>query len=250
MELAQNRIAVISGGAGGIGQATVLRLVASGFFPIILDRDESSGHEILTALRAQGGKGEFIAVELTRKREVQDAFNKVISRYNEVDVLVNLAGGTLYKKLIQEFSLPEWEEIIDANLKSTFLCCQAVIGVMKRQQRGTIVNTSSNYGITGSRMHTAYSAAKNAIIAFMKSLALELAPYGIRVNCIAPGLTATKRVLSHNTAEEMAARVKGIPMGRAGGARDIAEGVAFLVSEESGYMTGQTLHVNGGMVLP
>ena len=250
MALSGKKIAVISGGAGGIGRATVLRFLQADIFPIVLDRDKPAGEEFLTELKGQGKDAELIPAELSNKGEVQRAFDKIISRYGTIDILVNIAGGTLYRKLIQDFSLREWQEIIDINLKSTFLCCQAVVGVMRSQQRGSIVNTSSNYGITGSRMHTAYSAAKNAVIAFTKSLALELAPYGIRVNCLAPGLTATKRVLSHNSPEEMAARVEAIPMGRAGEAKDIAEGVTFLVSEESAYMTGQTLHVNGGLVLP
>ncbi|MFQ5903945.1 MAG: SDR family NAD(P)-dependent oxidoreductase [Candidatus Binatia bacterium] len=250
METSQRKVAIVSGGAGGIGQAVVLRLAQADFFPVILDKDEAAGEEILTGLIHQGSKGEFTAVDLTKKAEVQSVFAKVVSDKGRIDLLVNLAGGTLYARLIQDFPLREWQEVIDVNLKGTFLCCQAVIRVMKEQKKGAIINTSSNYGITGSVTRTAYSASKAAVIAFTKSLALELAPYGIRVNVIAPGRTATKRVMSHRSPEAWAAAGKQIPMGRAGEPRDIAEGVAFLAGEESSYMTGQTLHVNGGFVMP
>ena len=165
-----------------------------------------------------------------------------------IDVLVNLAGGTLHKHPITEFPLSEWREVIDVNLKATFLCCQAVCKTMREANSGVIINTSSNFGITGSPGRTAYSAAKAAIIAFSKSLALELAPYGVRVNTVAPGLTATARVMAVHTNEEWANLSASMPLGRAGEPRDIAEGVNFLAGDESAFMTGQVLHVNGGMV--
>ena len=244
-----NRVAVVNGGGGGIGQAVVLRLAEDGFFPIILDTDEKAGR-VVVQLRRQGHEAAFFRVDLTKPSEVQEVFAKIISYYNDIEVLVNLAGGTLHAKLIQDFSLAEWKEVIDVNLKSTFLCCQAVIAIMKQQGKGAIINTSSNYGITGSARRTAYSAAKAAVIGFSKSLALELAPFGIRVNVIAPGRTATARVMGHYSPEGWAAAQEDIPMGRAAAPTDIAEGVAFLASDEAGCMTGQTLHVNGGMVMP
>jgi 3-oxoacyl-[acyl-carrier protein] reductase len=250
MDSATNRVAVVNGGAGGIGRAVVLRLSEDGFFPVVLDKDAGAGREIMAELARQGRKGAFSALDLTDKGEVRKVFTEVIVNHGRVDLLVNLAGGTLHAKLIQDFSLREWQEVIDVNVKATFLCCQAVIGIMKRQKGGVIINTSSNYGITGSANRTAYSAAKAAIIGFSKSLALELAPFGIRVNVIAPGRTATQRVMSHYSPEAWAAAGGRIPMGRAAEPGEIAEGVAFLASEESGYITGQTLHVNGGMVMP
>lgn len=163
---------------------------------------------------------------------------------------MNLAGGTLHQHPIQDFPVDEWRRVIDVNLKASFLCCQAAIPTMKAHGSGAIVNTSSNYGATGGATRTAYSAAKAAIIAFSKSLALELGSSGIRVNTIAPGRTATARVMSHYTPEAWAASSASIPMGRSGEPSDIAEAVAFLLSDEAAYITGQTLHVNGGMVMP
>jgi 3-oxoacyl-[acyl-carrier protein] reductase len=245
-----NRVAVVNGGAGGIGQAVVSRLAADGCVPVILDKDDKAGADILAQLKSQGTEGIFSSVDLTKKSEVEKIFARIVAEYKRIDVLVNLAGGTLHAKLIQDFTLKEWQEVIDVNFKATFFCCQAVTGIMKQEGKGVIINTSSNYGITGSARRTAYSAAKAAIIGFSKSLAQELAPFGIRVNVIAPGRTATARVMSHYAPEAWVAAQKEIPMGRAAEPREIAEGVAFLAGENAAYMTGQTLHVNGGMVMP
>lgn len=250
MTSSTNRVAVVNGGAGGIGRAVVRRLVEDGFFPVILDKEERRAHDLLGDLERRGKRGAAIALDLTRKAEVQDAFATILSGSGRIDVLVNLAGGSLYNKPIQDFSLAEWQEVIDVNLKTTFLCCQAVIGIMKEQRGGAIINTASNYGITGAVGRTPYSAAKAAIIGFSKSLALELASFRVRVNVIAPGRTATERVMSHYSPEAWAAAGREIPMGRTAEPEEIAEGVAFLAGDASGYMTGHTLHVNGGIVMP
>ncbi|MBI2999339.1 MAG: SDR family oxidoreductase [Deltaproteobacteria bacterium] len=250
MSSADKKVAVVSGGAGGIGAAVVSRLAQADFIPIILDKDEAAGREVLAKLAFQEGRGLCIALDATKKSEVQRALDRVLADYRRVDVLVNLAGGSLYTKLMQDFSLTEWREVIDANLKSTFLCCQAVLPIMKAQRQGAIINTASNYAVTGSARRTPYSAAKAAIVAFTKSLAAELAPYGVRANVIAPGRTATARVMGNYDSEGWTAINSQIPMGRAAEPAEIAEGVAFLAGDESLYMTGQTLHVNGGMVMP
>lgn len=241
---------VISGGAGGIGRSTALKLAELDYYPILLDRDDDAGSKAAAALEAAGFSSKFYCVELSKEQQVREVFAEILAQHTRVDALINLAGGTIYKKRIQDLALEEWQEIINANLKSTFLCCRAVTGVMKNHKAGNIVNTSSNFGFSGSPLHTAYSAAKYGIVGFSKSLALELAPYGIRVNCIAPGLTATERVLSHHSREGFEAMSRSLPIGHAGKPSDVADGIVFLLSSPSHYMTGQTLHVNGGMVLP
>jgi 3-oxoacyl-[acyl-carrier protein] reductase len=244
------KFVVISGGAGGIGRSTALKLAEQDYYPILLDRDDGAGRKASAELEAAGFESEFYCVELTSEQQVDEAFDKILAQHKRLDALVNLAGGTIHKKRIQDLALDEWQEILDANLKSTFLCCRAVMGVMKKRKAGNIVNTSSNFGFTGSPLHTAYSAAKYGVVGFTKSLALELAPYGIRANCIAPGLTATERVLSHHSRDAFEAMSRTLPIGHAGEPSNIAEGIVFLLSKDSDYMTGQTLHVNGGMVLP
>jgi 3-oxoacyl-[acyl-carrier protein] reductase len=242
-----NKVAVVTGGAGGIGQAVVTRLAESGFSVCVLDQNEKVGQELVERCQ-QSYDAAFYRVELKRAAEIQELFQTIYAKFRRIDVLVNLAGGTLHKHPIVEFPLSEWREVIDVNLKATFLCCQAVSKRMREAKSGVIINTSSNFGITGSSGRTAYSAAKAAIIAFTKSLALELAPYGVRVNAIAPGLTATPRVMAVHTETEWQQMNASIPMRRVGQPKDIAEVVNFLASDESAFMTGQLIHVNGGMV--
>ena len=243
-----NKVAVVTGGAGGIGQAVVRRLAQSGFDVCVLDQNERAGQEIVNLIEQEKHEACFYRVDLKRALEIKNVFESLWAKTQRIDVLVNLAGGTLYKHPIPEFPLSEWREVIDVNLKATFLCCQAVCKQMRQAKSGVIINTASNFGITGSAGRTAYSAAKAAIIAFSKSLASELAPYGVRVNTVAPGLTATARVMAVHTDEEWAKLSASMPLGRAGEPRDIAEGVNFLASDESAFMTGQVLHVNGGMI--
>lgn len=250
MKQSGKKLVVISGGAGGIGKAAAFKLAELEYYPILLDRDEAAARRASAELAAAGFESEFYCAELASGEQVDEAFKKILARHQRIDALVNLAGGTFYKKPIQDFPLDEWRQVLDANLKSTFLCCRAVTSVMKNCKAGTIVNTSSNFGYTGSPLHTAYSAAKYAVVAFTKSLATELAPYGVRANCIAPGLTATERVRSHHTREAFEAMSSTLPIGHAGEPADIAAGIVFLLGPESAYMTGQTLHANGGMVLP
>ena len=243
-----DKIAVVTGGAGGIGQAVARRLALSGFGICILDQNETVGKRFVEVMQQEGHLAEFYPLDLTRAVEIKLSFEKLYAKFQRVDVLVNLAGGTLHKHPITDFPLSEWREVIEVNLKATFLCCQAVTKHMRQANSGVIINTSSNFGITGSVGRTAYSAAKAAIIAFTKSLAQELAPYGVRVNTIAPGLTATPRVMAVHTDEEWRALSESLPLGRAGQPSDIAEGVNFLASDESAFMTGQVMHVNGGMI--
>lgn len=242
------KVAVVNGGAGGIGRAVVRRLAGAGYGIFILDKNQQAGREILDQLREQGCQAEYRAIELTNAAQIKNVFAEILSATDRIDLLVNLAGGTLHKHPIQEFPLSEWREVIDVNLKATFLCCQAVCSPMRERRSGVIINTSSNFGITGGAGRTAYAASKAAVIAFTKSLATEMAPHGVRVNAIAPGLTATARVMSRYDEAEWRELGRSIPMGRAAEPSEIAEAVGFLASDESGYITGQTIHVNGGMI--
>ena len=243
-----DKVAVVSGGAGGIGQAVVNRLARAGYAIYILDNNQQAGRATLDSLRQQGYRAEYHTVELRNGAEIKTVFTAIEQSAGRIDLLVNLAGGTLHKHPIQDFPVTEWREVIDVNLKATFLCCQAVCRPMRERRAGVIINTSSNFGITGGAGRTAYAAAKAAVIAFTKSLATEMAPHGVRVNAIAPGLTATARVMGGYKDSEWRQLGAKLPMGRAAKPEEIAEGVAFLASGDAGYVTGQTLHVNGGMI--
>jgi 3-oxoacyl-[acyl-carrier protein] reductase len=244
------RVAVVTGGAGGIGEAVVFRLAEDGCVPIIIDNNEGAVRNLVADLKARAIEAAFLTVDVTQRPMVQQAFAKVISDFGRIDVLVNVAGGTLQRHSVEDFPLAHWQATIDANLTSTFLCSQAVIGAMKSRQSGSIINISSAIGFTGAINRSAYAAAKAGIVGFSKALALEVAPHGIRVNVVAPGRTATKRVVAGYSPEEWRSADKLNPLGRAAEPREIADAVAFLASDASAYMTGQTLHVNGGKFMP
>ena len=243
-------VALITGGANGIGRAVALKLSARGIVVVIADRDDKAAKETRAAILSQGGSAEMVRVDVTHAGEIKEIVAGVFQRHGRIDILANIAGGSIHRKRIEELSWSEWKEVLDINLKGTFLFCREVAPIMIRQKRGRIINTASNYGVTGSALRTPYSAAKAGIIGFSKSLALELAADGIRVNVVAPGPTDTPRVMANWTPELRRKREEEIPLGRTGRPDDLAEAFWFLCSDESAWMTGQTLHVNGGLVMP
>src|SRR5262252_7963444 len=239
-------VAIVTGGASGIGQAAAERLAKDDFNIVILDINGDAGTTAAAEIQARGHKAQFIRLDVTQEAAIKEVFQEISSNYGRVDVLVNVAGGTTHWHTIEEFPLKHWQETIDLNLTSTFLCCREVIGVMKSQRSGSIINTSSDLGFTGGLRRAAYSTAKAGIVGFSKCLALELAPFGVRVNVVAPGRAETKRVRSRYSDSEWAAENEKIPLKRAADPADIAEVVAFLADESNRHMTGQTLHINGG----
>jgi 3-oxoacyl-[acyl-carrier protein] reductase len=247
--VAMDKIAVVTGAASGIGRAVAKRLAENDFIAVILDINEEGGKQVAAEIQRRGKYATFIALDVTREADVQKTFQKIISDHGRIDALVNVAGGSLHRHKIEEFPLDHWQAVIDVNLTSTFLCCRAVTGIMKRQKSGAIVNISSDIGFSGDASRSAYAAAKAGIVGFSKTLALELAPYNVRANVVAPGRIATKRVRATYSDAEWEAAAKRIPLGHAGEPEDVAEAVAFLASDSSKHMTGQTLHVNGGRIM-
>ncbi len=245
-----SKIAVVTGAASGIGQAVAKRLARDNFTVVILDIDEAGGKQVSASIQKNGGKATFVRLDVTREADIQKTFEKIISDHGGIDVLVNVAGGSVHRHKIEEFPLDHWQTVIDLNLTSTFLCCRAVIGLMKSQKSGAIVNISSDIGFSGDPHRAAYAAAKAGIVGFSKTLALELASFGARANVIAPGRIATPRVRATYSDAEWETAAQRIPLGHAGEPEDIAEAVAFLASDSSRHMTGQTLHINGGRIMP
>lgn len=243
-------VALITGGASGIGRAVALKLAGAEISVVIADRDEAAAQGVRSEILSSGGKAEVARVDVTKATEVMDVVADVFRRHGQIDILANIAGGSIHRKRIEELSWEEWKEVVDVNLKGTFLFCREVAPIMQRQHRGRIINTSSNYGVTGSALRTPYSAAKAGVIAFSKSLARELADYGILVNVVAPGPTDTPRVMKNWTPELIKQREAEVPLGRTGKPDDLAEAFYFLCSVEGACITGQTLHVNGGLVMP
>jgi 3-oxoacyl-[acyl-carrier protein] reductase len=244
-----SRIAVVTGGAGGIGRAVAHRLIKNDCTVAILDINEQTGEQVVAECRAKGAELSFFRADLTREGEVLSAFDKIAAAHGRVDILVNVAGGSMHRHPLEEFPLEDWQAVIDANLTSTFLCSRAVAGRMRRQKSGAIVNISSDIGFSGSENRSAYAAAKAGVLGLTRSLALELSPFGVRVNAVAPGRIDTPRVRASYSDADWAAAAKGIPLGHAGLPEDVAEAVAFLSSEAAKHMTGQTIHVNGGRIV-
>jgi NAD(P)-dependent dehydrogenase (short-subunit alcohol dehydrogenase family) len=182
--------------------------------------------------------------DVTNKQAVNEIVTATLKCWGRADILVNVAGGAERKAVIH-MTAADWDRVVDMNLKSVFLCCQAVLPAMVKQHYGKIVNISSIYGFTGNATRSSYAAAKAGVAAFTKSLALEHVQDGLNINAIAPGRIETPRVRGHYSAEAWAAEVAKIPMGRPGIPEEIASAALFLVLDENKYITGQTIHVNG-----
>ena len=246
-----SQVALITGGGGGIGGAVAQRFAAAGMIVAIADYDRGAAEQVREEIAAAGGKADTLAVNVTQAGEVKALVSHVLSRYGRIDVLANIAGGSIYTKRIEEFTWTEWKDVIDSNLKGTFLMCREVAPIMQKEKSGRILNTASNYGVTGSALRAPYAAAKAGIITFSKSLALELAADGILVNTVAPGPTDTPRVMEKESPEARRQRwYSAIPLGRTGKPEDLAEMYYFLTTPASAAITGQTFHVNGGVVMP
>ena len=241
----QDRVAIVTGGGSGIGEAIAAELRRHGATVIVADTEPPPDAE------PDGRSGARIGyrVDVLNREQVEAMAAAAVQRCGRIDVLVNVVGGSS-PSLVEATSEDEWDRAIDFNLKGAFLCTNAVLPRMRQGGYGRIVNVSSNYGVTGGAGRSHYAAAKAGIIGFTKSLALEVAPYGITANVLAPGLTATKRVRSKYADEEWRRKEASIPLGRAGRPEDMGPIVALLASDGGQYITGQTIHVNGGMVMP
>jgi len=244
-----SKIAVVTGGAGGIGQAVAERFAEDDYKLVLIDLDDQAGQQVAGEWRRRGAELSFFPADLTEEATVNATFEKIIAAHDRIDALVNVAGGSLHRHQLEDFPLAHWRAVIDANLTSTFLCCRAVVALMKNQKSGAIVNISSDIGFSGDAGRSAYAAAKAGILGLTRSLALELATCGVRVNAVAPGRIATPRVRASYTDIEWEAAAKRIPVGHAGAPEDVAEAVAFLAGDAAKHMTGQTIHVNGGRIM-
>ena len=244
-----SKIAVVTGGAGNIGTAIVERLAKDDYRIIILDMNQEAGKQVIGEFGKRNIVLEFHCAHLHQEAEVKATFDKVIANHRRIDLLVNVAGGSFFRHKFEDFPLDHWRTIVDANLTSTFLCCRAVTVLMKDQKAGAIVNISSDIAYSGGENRSAYAAAKAGILGLTRTLALELAPAGVRVNAVAPGRIETAKVRSQYTEAEWKASNERIPLGHPGAVEDVAEAVAYLASDAAKHVTGQVLHVNGGRIM-
>lgn len=248
MEL-KNRVAIITGAGRGIGRAIALALAQHGADCVIADIDEVNARSVAQEIKASGRKAIAIKTNVAVQGEVEQLIRVTLNEFKKINILVNNAGVSCPLPLL-ETSADEFNRQIDINLKSVFFSCKAVFPIMMNQRAGKIVNIASIAGKRGGGImgRSAYAAAKGGVIAFTKAVAREGAPYGINVNAITPGLTATD-MTAQFTGELREAVVKAVPLGRVGLPEDIAKAVIFLCSDYSEFITGEIMDVDGGFMM-
>ncbi len=243
----KGQVGVVTGGARGIGKAIAEGLAKSGVNLAIAGRNLDAVNETAAKLTLLGVKAVGIKFDVSKSEEVIKAFEDVYKEFNRIDILINNAGITK-DGLLLRMKDEDWDSVINTNLKGVFLCSREAIKVMSRQRYGRIVNITSVAAFMGNPGQANYSASKAGIVGLTKTIAKEYAIRRITVNAVAPGFieTAMTDVLSDRVKEEMK---KLIPSGRFGTAEDVANAAIFLASPDSGYITGQVIHVNGGMYM-
>jgi 3-oxoacyl-[acyl-carrier protein] reductase len=240
-------VVVVTGAAKGIGAVTAEAFGRERARVAALDIDGAGVDSVVAALSARGVDALGVKTDVTSSTAVRAAVDAVLSRWGRVDVLVNNAGGFAVMRTFEDIEESEWEAIVRSNLTSVFLVCKAVLPVMKRQKAGRIVNLASVVARGGAvRVPAHYAAAKAGVIALTRMLALEVADLGITVNAVAPGTTATDRVIAARAPEETARVAAAIPLGRLGRPAEIAGAILFLASDAASFVTGAVLDVNGG----
>jgi len=242
-----NRVAIVTGSGQGIGREIALMLAEQGASIVISDINAATAKEVAAEIEAKNGKSIAIPVNVTVAAEVNKLVEQTLSSFGHIDILVNNAGITR-DGLLLRMSESDWDLVLNINLKGAFICTQAVLRHMIRQRWGRIVNIASVVGLTGNAGQANYAASKAGLIGLAKTTAREVASRGITVNAVAPGFidTGMTQKLSENVKQEF---LKQIPLGFFGLPKDVAYAVAFLVSEEARYITGQVINVNGGMAM-
>ncbi len=244
------RVAIVTGGGRGLGEAIAHRLARDGATVAVLDIDGPSAEKVAAAIGAAGGAAFPVPGDVTDGAGVREAVAGVSARAGAAAVLVNNAGGFPAVRRLDEIDEAEWDRIIALNLTSAFRCARAVIPGMRRLGWGRIINIASAAARTLTNLSAAhYAAAKAGLLGLTRHLALELGPAGITVNAVAPGTTPTERVRRLRPPDVEAEILRAIPVGRFGAPEDTAAAVAFLASPGAGYITGVTLDVNGGKAI-
>lgn len=245
------KVALVTGASSGIGAATAELFaelganVAIGFYG-----NESGAAGVRDRIATNGGRALPLKADVRDTGEVRSLVARAVEAFGPIDVLVNNAGSLVKRALIGELTEALWDEVFDLNLKSAAFCTQAVAASMIARRTGTIINVGSIAGRNGGGPGAgAYAAAKAALMSLTKSHAKELAPYGICVNAVAPGVIATPFHETFSTSEMMRNFVAAIPLGRAGTPKECATVIAFLASDAASYLTGETIEINGGMLM-
>ena len=246
------KVALVTGAGGGIGLATASELARRGATVAVNYRRRREAAEALVrTLESEGARAKAFACDVTDAGSIEQMVADVTASLGPIEILVNNAGDLIARRDLEAMTEDVFRQVLDVNVVSTWLCCHAVAPCMARRGSGTIVNMSSLAAHNGGGPGAfAYAAAKAAVIAMTKGLARELAPKGIRVNCVSPGLIGSTDFHGRFTAPEaFAAAEKTVPLGRAGTPEEVAHVIAFLVSDASSYLVGETIEINGGMYM-
>lgn len=241
----KDKVAVVTGGASGIGEASVLDMAAEGASVVIADRDEQRGEALAARMnREREGMAVFQAVDVKDEAQVRTLFEVTVARFGQVDVVFNNAGIG-HTAPVEEYSAADWQRVIDINLTGVFLVAKHALARMRPRGTGSIINCASILGNVGQSLTSAYSAAKGGVVNLTRTLALEYAPHGIRVNTVSPGYIDTPilRDLDEETLRQLTALH---PIGRLGSPREVASAVTFLASDDASFITGANLLVDGG----
>ncbi|MGD0854558.1 MAG: glucose 1-dehydrogenase [Dehalococcoidia bacterium] len=241
----KSRVAIVTGAGRGIGKAIAMGMAEAGATVVVAARTREQVEATAAAINESGGKSLAITADVRNKEKVDYLINETLGKYGRIDILVNNAGG-MFAVQTMEMSEKQWDVIISENLKSVFLCSQAAGKIMISQRSGSIVNIASIVGIVAQPLNAAYAAAKAGVINLTKTMATDLAPYGIRVNGIAPGLIITPG--TEWLYDKPGSVVDQIPLARGGRPEDIIGGVIYLASDASLYVTGETLVIDGGLI--
>jgi 3-oxoacyl-[acyl-carrier protein] reductase len=241
------RVALVTGASQGIGRACALALAEGGAAVALMARNEDKLAAVAKEIEAKGGQAAAFRMDVANEDEVKAAVKAALERFGKIEILVNNAGMTK-DTLLLRMKRSDWDSVIQTNLSGAFFCTQAAIGAMLKQRWGRIINISSIFGQTGQAGQANYSASKAGLIGFTMAMAREVASRNITVNAVTPGYIET--AMTEGLSPELKAKVNEmIPLGRAGTDMDVAYAVRFLASEEAGYITGNVLKVNGGMLM-
>lgn len=245
------QVALITGASSGIGRATAEAMAREGAkVGVNYLKNQKGAEEAVEAIRKAGGEAIAIRADVTHKDDVEALVEAVRKQWGRIDILVNNAGDLIARRTLADMTEEYWDQIMNLNVKSVFLCTQAVWKEMAARKSGVIVNMSSIAARNGGGLGAAaYAAAKGAVLTYTKGISKELAPHGIRVNAVAPGVIATPYHERFSPPELMAKFVANIPQGHAGTSEEVADVIVFLASPASRYLLGETIEINGGMLM-
>jgi len=250
----EEKVAVITGGASGMGKATALLFAKEGAKVVVSDINEQGGESVVEEIRKKGSDAIFVYADVAEEESVKNMIRKTVERYGTLDVLFNNAGIPSPLIKTTDITVKVWDRMMAVNQRGVFLGCKYAVPVMLKNEGGSIINTASGSGLRGDTLHAHYSVSKGGVVLFTKALAKEVAPHNIRVNCVCPGIIDTPMSLrfteggdrpSEKLQEET---IQRIPLGRLGTPEEVASVVLFLASEESSYVTGAALPVEGGLL--